>query len=109
MPTREEIREGIELIISNLIEGNKIRLNTDGMVDLCTTKLLSYLHSQGVVIKVDRKLPQLQELRARVKQWDGKDRGEPAVRGMYQERLWITEGAQQDMLNAGYVAVEPLI
>jgi len=71
--------------------------------------VLWVLNEDGVVLKVDRKLPQLRELRAKIKQWDGKDRGEPAVRGMYQERPWIAEGVQQDMLNAGYVAVKPLV
>lgn len=50
MTKQEEIREGIDLILDNLVEGNKIRTSTDGIADLYRDKILSYLHSQGVVI-----------------------------------------------------------
>ena len=53
-------------------------------------QLLSYLHSQGVVIKVERELPQC-----------------PSNRDDTVRLIW--EEAQQAMLNAGFTATEPLI
>ena len=52
---------------------------------------LEYLHSQGVVRKVDGGLPEVA----------------PVARGSAIEN--ITQKAQQDMLEAGYTAWEPLI
>ncbi len=104
MTKQAKIREGLkklrEELRSQCLFGND---------DYVINTYLNYLHSQGVVIKVDRELPSLQPLRNKLKQWDGKDRGEPAVYEMYEQELLTTEGAQQDMLEAGYVAVESLI
>ena len=57
MTKQKEIRDGILLIIDNLVEGNKVRLSTNGMADLYTEKILEYLHSQDVAIETDSKLP----------------------------------------------------
>ena len=63
--------------------------------------ILSYLHSQGAVIKVGGELPQ--------------NPHELHKRGTYYYEIPdltifnVYNQAQQDMLNAGYVAVEPLI
>ena len=84
----KEIREGVREYIhqaQGFIEGCC-------PVDDITDKILSYLHSQGVVIKVDRELPQIT----------------PAEYPVVPEAI-VAQRTQQDMLEAGYVAVEPII
>lgn len=59
-------------------------------------EILTYLHSQGVVLRVDKELPEMPK-------W-------AVLKGMpISGANGITFVAQQDMLKAGYVAVEPLI
>ena len=88
MTKQDEIREKIEEIFRNDTQYPSW--------DKATDAVLNYLHSQGVVIKVEKELPTIDWM-------DGRaiDRDSPGFRG-YQV-------AQQQMLNAGYVAVEPLI
>ena len=68
MATREEIREGTEKILEEVFSsldhwdcseecGHKVCLLE--WKNEVTSKVLSYLHSQGVVIKVDRELPEV--------------------------------------------------
>ncbi len=88
MTTREEIREEIERILDELLfspgeSDDGYTYNLTG----CITNLLNYLHSQGVVIKVDRELPIITDIG-----WGVSAKKE-----------------QVKMLEAGYVAVEPLI
>lgn len=59
-------------------------------------RILSYLHSQGVVIKVERELPE-------VPLWAIRDGIEIKSADI------VYKLALQDMLRAGYVATEPLI
>ena len=94
MPTREEIREGIVKRLDEVFLGldhwdcseecgHKVSLIQ--WRDEIADELLAQLHSQGVVIKVDRDI------------WD-------------EDRLLTMEEAQiySDILKAGYVATEPL-
>jgi len=75
-----------------------------GGIPLLTLKgleeLFTYLHSQGVVIKVDRELPKYPY--PLVTQVTG---------GMEVVDTWqkIYDETQQGMLEVGYVAVEPII
>ena len=87
MTRQEEVRDGMLQIVSEY--GFRV-LMSEGKTKPAnwTDKLLFYLHSEGVVIKADRELP---------------------------EDMWaspmnsVEHDAQQDMLRAGYVAVEPLV
>lgn len=63
------------------------------------TIAIKYLHSQGVVLKVDRELPQI--IRGLAKEIEY----EPSL--TYEDR--IVEGVLNRMLKAGYVATEPLV
>ena len=83
MTKQEEIREGME----NVIRGYEGAERWSGVI---TDGLLGYLHSQGVVIKVDRELPDM-----------------PCYSHTREKTAYSR--SQEDMLNAGYVAVEPLI
>jgi len=95
---REEIREGLTWLVehSKPEEGE-----TMGHT------LINYLHSQGVVIKVDRELP------VNKRTCNMRVIGEPEitkqVQGEIRREMEIWDDTQQDMLNAGYVAVESLI
>jgi len=93
MTKQEEIREGIINILEPYAFSGTIT-SSDGYYFFCDkaddviTAILSYLHSQGVVIKVERELPP-----------------NPYI-GM-DDFAFIYQAAQKDM--AGYVAVVPLI
>ncbi len=96
MATREEIREGIHDIIGDCLikigcgEGGcpkAERLETEAQ-ETCIQSLLDYLHSQGVVIKVERELP------------DWLMEGQIA---------FSTEDIAKRFEQAGYVATVPLI
>ena len=86
MPTREEIREGILKVIGDLYyeKYGKDMVHTE-QDDEFMERLFNFLHSQGVVIKVDN------------------------------QTLWYIEASeaykqgQKDLLEAGYVAWKPLI
>ncbi|KKL18504.1 hypothetical protein LCGC14_2474850 [marine sediment metagenome] len=90
MTKQGEIREGIELILDNLIEGNKIRMSTSNMVGLYREKLVSYLKSQGVVLKVYREMPYINR---------GRNKGQNEAQLDMRDR----------MLKAGFTATEDLI
>jgi len=81
MTKQEEIREGI---------GHYIILYRMGEYkeDQTINKILSYLHSQGVVIRVDRELTK---------------------EVMYGQEAYAQEDIERFLREAGYVAVEPLI
>ena len=102
MTKQEEIREGIafESFWIDCGAGDRIDARVYWDADAKAREewrhradlLIAHLNSQGVVIKADRELPKLNET---YKDFGGND------------SIW--EEAQQDMLKAGYVAVEPLI
>ncbi|KKL09581.1 hypothetical protein LCGC14_2564430 [marine sediment metagenome] len=97
MTKQQEIREWIEM---------HLRLAPVPLDDIesATTTLLAYLHSKGVVIKVDRELPDPYKP---VDMGDGIRMG-TKWRESQQELPAYLE-AQQDMVNDGYVAVEELV
>lgn len=95
MIKQEEIREGIKDILERY--GVRSLSNKHDDWDFnreeFTQKLLEYLHSQGCVIRVDRKLP--------LPSFENSTIGVE----MFQLQL----DTQKEMLKAGYVAVETLI
>ena len=89
MTRQEIIREELEVKI-NRFDTFGEEYSYGGFAD----EILSYLDSQGVVIKVDRELPFYSYRRQDEE---------------YLPRQLGYKDAQQDMLMAGYEAVEPLI
>lgn len=99
--TREEIREGINQQIELAILGVAVNVgcNPDGdiggLVREARKLIVGMLHKKGVVIKVNRKLPHLMP-ECPNNEWSaGYCCGE--------------EFMQEIMIEAGYVATEPLI
>lgn len=98
MTRQEEIREGVEGILAVLYN---FHLNGDGYAK----KVIEYLDSEGIVIKVERELPII-SLEEAAKH----DASEPWCSGNFTDSLQeFGRKAQRSMLEAGYVAVEPLI
>ncbi len=84
----EQIREGIAVIISD-------NEQVDGVdVGRAVSGIMAYLHSQGVVMKVDRELPE---------DWI------KGLRGKLNLTDWDYEDLMLYLLRSGYVATEPLI
>ena len=93
MTKQEEIREGIASYI-RLYNGTSTTAS-----EFTSKAILEYLHSQGVVLKVDKELP-INPYRFNVHLDAG------IYDGLYREKYFE---AQQGMVNAGFTAVEPLI
>lgn len=103
MTSREEIREGVDGVIKCW---NDTTVSSEwrplyGGASL-SQDIMLYLHSQGVVIKVDRELPE--------------NTTREVVPGDIKKSMLLRrvgdgyyDKAQQDMLKAGYVAVKPLV
>ena len=86
--TKEEIREGMAKYI--LVCGNKPSVYTP---DMCAEDLMEFLHSQGLVIKVEKELPLPKFVNSIV--------------GVAEFELQLR--TQRDMLKAGFTATEELI
>lgn len=85
---QEEIREEAEVLFRACL----MEKGMDASIsDSLSKALMILLNGLGVVIKIDRELPPIPD-----KVTDG-----------FHRARWLQ--AQQDMLGAGYVAVEPLI
>ena len=99
MTKQEEIREGVAEDIGKNISP-EWRSRNKGYLEIrvydVTDTILAHLHSQGVVIKVDRELPKVEFF----------DPARPDLIGEY-ERQYIR--GMERMLKEGYVAVEPLV
>ena len=104
MTNRTEIQAGMVDYIR--LVGNKPEVYTP---EMCSEDLMEYLHSQGVVIKVDRKLPNLCKFEQKQLREIVDHSGNSGIRHDYNIRIAHTEGVQHKMLSEGYVAVEPLI
>ena len=83
MSKQSEIREGVEILLCGLYN---VHLDGNAYAD----KILTFLNEVGVVIKMDRELPQ----------WKLEAMGSATENAIYKV-------AQKDMTS--YVAVEPLI
>jgi len=68
-----------------------------------TKLIISYLHSQGVVIKVDKELPDTML----TKTYKGNKRNNISTTYTLGDKL--AKDYQREMLRAGYLAVEPII
>ena len=91
MTKQEEIREGIANILMDC--GDEYWKHCSMEAEL----ILIYLHSQGVVLKVERELPKLKELVGEVS---------------LLEKMGYLSGVreyQDQIRKAGFVAVEPFI
>lgn len=91
MTRQDKIREGI----ARAAEATWYRYDHNVVWDEIAKSVVSYLHSQGVVIRADRELP--------TKWWDE-----------FIEHDWVDitladKSLMKGMLKAGFVAVEPLI
>ena len=101
---REEIKEGIMGLLKILSEycitdeAKLISQFRENSRDGIATQILEFLHSQGVVLKIDRELP---DENSGKHTWYEDDLGEAGRIGY---RLAIN-----DVDEAGYVAVESLI
>ena len=102
MPTREEIKVGLarRAYVWDKMRGealsfepfDKLSEEEQKAYYVLAELLTIGLHSQGVVIKVKRELPEW----VKSEYWNARSGN-------------VYAGSQQEMLNAGYVAVEPLI
>ena len=90
MPTREEIREELELHFKNCLDYKGMDSSIASSLSFSTVLLLADL---GVVIKVDRELP---------KNSYTNDIEEYGYKNGYAL-------AQYDMIETGYTVVEPLV
>lgn len=107
MNKQEEIREGIARRLLMIGTGNP----DFKMAEI----ILEYLHSQGVVLKVERELPE-NPARSLENPYEPifSSRDKNFGKAVEWESKHCSEGvgyknAQEDMLKAGYVAVESLI
>jgi len=95
MTKQEEIREGIKQIYLLPIPDFGRRISTgEEIANYCADRILQYLHSQGIVIKVEGKLPTDKNLYGVAK--------DNLAAGCYCH-------GQIDMKEDGYEAVMPLI
>ena len=97
MTKQEEIREGMHLI---LCDGEPNIIGEPCPHCKHAKELLDYLHSQGVVIKVDRELPTNFYHVAEGGDFEQQAKRREFIAG---ERMKVC------MTNAGYAAVEPLV
>lgn len=102
MAKQEEIKKGLERICAKvrLIEAGHDSQGIYGAMgykylEPKVDEILSYLHSQGVVIKVDRELPHLMPQVPNNEYSEGYCAGESNILNI--------------LIEVGYVAVEPLI
>ena len=94
MSKQEKIREGIKTLIAIEQSGGGF----DG--NRLTQKILEFEDMVGVVIKVDRELPEQPSFTSYPK-----DRSDGRPNMTYQ----IFKAGQRSLIDAGYVAVNPLI
>ena len=108
MTKQEKIREGVASLTRDRFKQPAENAGLDwdeNFNHYLASDILSYLHSQGVVIKVDRELPEIGIISGQyVSEIDKSDRY-----WFERPQLAAYRKSQQDMLGAGYAAVEPLI
>jgi len=94
MSKQEEIREGMEQIVSDMVYGVGAHYTSGEIV----AKLQEFEDSQGVVIKVERELPR--------NRWPS---GYWATHAHFEPTHDAVEEAQDDTLKAGFGAFLPLV
>lgn len=91
MIKQEEIREGIAIQSYGTHVGEVDNRKHYELAD----KVIQFLHSQGVVLKVEGELPEMKDI---------------ILGATWEEQRNVSYSqSQQDMLKAGYEATEPLI
>ncbi len=98
MAIREEIRDGIESRIRDVITASQV--GEYHSVSIATEGIMNYLHSQGVVIKVDRELPRYEGGFINAL-WDAMK--------MVNDENECKAGVKAILAKAGYEATESLI
>ena len=109
MTKQEEIREGINHYLTKQFICDEDREVPEDECLHEANALLAYLHSQGVVIKVEKKLPytvlRYREIERRTEKMP--DYGG----GMFEENIASTQDSytKKQILKAGFGAFEPLV
>ena len=114
---REEIKEGIMGLLKILSEycitdeAKLISQFRENSRDGIATQILEFLHSQGVVIKADRELPEnpLSLDYEKLPPPFDEDDSKVTAEDVYLMHYNGIEKGKRLMLKAGYVAVEPLV
>lgn len=110
MTKQEEIREGIdrdiEFVLMAAYHAGKTGESISEAIDKCKSHLKKALHSQGVVIKVERELPENNYINWSLAPDELKPR---TTRQVLHLRYWAYDMAQKDMLRDGYEVTIPLI
>ncbi len=111
MTKQEKIWDGIKtyvgecLSVSGCLESGCMKAEREAieLQEGITDSIINYLHSQGVVIRVDRELPLItpQEVEEHDTKWSSSN--------FVDSLQEFGKKKQRDMLNDGYVAIEPLI
>lgn len=104
MTDQEEVREGLKTTILSNTEINNsgdVVFKPDGL-----DNVFSYLHSQGVVLKVDRELPKY--LAAVFDDYEKDAEGEYDMARPIFRSLYIGFNENQTKALAGYCAVESI-
>ena len=99
MTTREEIREGMIVRLDQILISLNVNNHREQAERIIDKKFLPYLNYQGVVIKVERELPDFETFYASTDNLIGEAKRQALLK--YIRDL----GLEED----GYVAVEPLI
>ena len=110
MTKQEEIREGLDNSICDACEEDVDKDDCRKSICAYASKLrdaiLKLEDSQGVVIKVDRELPESPDADYLISQYEGEEATAEDVALMHFNGI---EKGKRLMLRAGYVAVESLI
>ena len=107
MTKQEEIQKWIKETILRAIKWAVEEGMTDGYLDMYADEFLKYLHSQGCVIKVDRELPTEKGVSLPFKV--SPELSMPVQKQIVETAIKAYERAEQDVVEAGYVATVPLI
>lgn len=106
MTKQQKIREGMAKYLrehDGIICCSEIECGETDCCECQSEGLLTYLHSQGVVIKVERELPPLSKKVLDILDVRGLT---PLVASAIPKALFVHA---QDLQDAGFTAVEPLI
>jgi len=96
MTKQEKIRQGLLTEVKYITKAGD-NLNKIAEAECITDQMLNYLHSEGMVIKVDRELPELKSL--------------PSEASAEEKAAYLLGAinALRHIEDAGFVAVEPII
>lgn len=105
MTKQEEIRKGIEVALcGGMLLGTELYMEegycflTEKYRKELTMRVLNWQNAKGVATKVDKELPDIEDYCQLIQDFSD-----------YSGRMSGYRTSQQDMLEAGYVATEPLV